>query len=285
MTTRTTTDPSPTRSQGQGCSMSATSSSGSTSEASGPDVLLHRRPERPGRGLDLPARRARRPLPPHRLRQPGRRPFADAAGRLHRRRHGRRRRRRCCGRSASSGAHVAGLLRRQRHRPGAGAAPPRSRPQPRARQHLGPARRVPAHDGHGRVDVAARGGTERAGDARGVLPLDLHAPRPRERHGRRRSSRTPCRSRTRSRRRRFLRQLDAWMAARHARPPARDHRADAGGRRRDRHRHPAPLRAGRRRRGSRAPSSSCCPARPTSRSRSAPRRSTRMVDAFWSSLD
>ena len=63
-------------------------------------------------------------------------------------------------------------------------------------------------------------------------------------------------------------------AARHARPPPRDHRPDDGGGGRDRHRHAAPLRAGRRRWDPGRDRSSCCPARPTSRSRRALRRST-----------
>ena len=76
-----------------------------------------------------------------------------------------------------------GILRRQRHRPGAGLAPPRSRQQPRADQHVGPPGRLPAH-GDGGLDVAARGCSQRAEDARGVSALDLHAARPRGGDGR-----------------------------------------------------------------------------------------------------
>ena len=76
------------------------------------------------------------------------------------------------------------VLRRQLHSTGAGAAPSRAGAQPRARQHVGQERRLPPGHDVG-VDLAAGCCAERAGDARGVLHVDLHTARPRERDGRR----------------------------------------------------------------------------------------------------
>ena len=61
------------------------------------DVLLIARPRRHGRVLAVPARRARRPLPADRVRQPGRGRTAMPDGPVTRRGDGRRRRRRAAG--------------------------------------------------------------------------------------------------------------------------------------------------------------------------------------------
>src|SRR5918992_1138203 len=84
-----------------------------------------RRPRRHRRVVAVPARRASGPLPADRIRQPRSGADADARSSGHRGGDGRRRRR-----GPRGARHPVrprgGLLGRQHHRPGAGAAPPRA---------------------------------------------------------------------------------------------------------------------------------------------------------------
>src|ERR687896_688533 len=95
----------------------------------------YRRRRRHRRVVAVPARRARRPLPPDRLRQPRGWPHGDARRpRLGGGDGGRRGR--CPPRARHSPRPRRRFLRRQHRRSRAGAPPPRARAQPRAPEHL-----------------------------------------------------------------------------------------------------------------------------------------------------
>ena len=72
------------------------------------------------------------------------------------------------------------LLGRQRYCARVGAAAPRTRPQPRAAEHVGTLRPLPPHRVRLLV-VDGRRRAQRASDARGVLPLGVHPSRPQRR--------------------------------------------------------------------------------------------------------
>ena len=190
-----------------------------------------RRAGRHRRVVAVPARRAPRPLPPHRLRQPRRgahraaRRAGDGGG------DGRRR---------SRGPARARYPLRARRRASRAAAPSRQELALRhpelvrslVLQSTWRAGRLPARCAFCRWLVERR--AERARVPRGILPGST--PRGRTRTARStRSSRRRWRSRTSSRRRTFQRTLDAFMAHETTDRLHADRRADPGARRRGRH--------------------------------------------------
>ena len=141
-------------------STAATSTSGSTTTATGPTCCSS-----PGsgsdRGLAVPARRPRRPVPHDRLRQPRRRPDPAARRAVLGRHHGRRRRRRAARPRDRRGA-CRRLLRRQRYRPRTHPPASRAGQEPGAGRHLRPLGHLRAHGGEGWRWQAEAAPSERA---------------------------------------------------------------------------------------------------------------------------